>query len=337
MLRIHFTSEDLARTRIATEPDVLWEMLLSMHMAQSVATGPAAADFLRWRAAVRPRLTAEIPHRAVLLGKLAPPIGYSADFLTPTAGSADIDSAVDAVLATPRDRLGRDIGRLAMARGPVDSRLARLAEGDTEALGALGQALRAYHRLALAPYWQHVTRQIAADRAERMAALAEGGTERLLLGLHPAARWEPPVLSLAYPLSQDLFLDGRGVTLVPSFFCWGAPITLREPGAVPVLVHPIARRTGWMDGHLLGRTVPAGLVTLVGRTRAQVLYEVIHGCGTGELAQRVGISNASASQHATVLRHAGLIVTRRSGNTVHHSPTALGRALLDGDAPRAAR
>ncbi|MGW1074446.1 ArsR/SmtB family transcription factor [Streptomyces sp. NPDC002537] len=330
MLRIHFTGEDLARTRIATGPDVLWEILLSLHMAQSGVTGPGAVDFLRWRGAVRQRLTAEMPRRAVLLGKLAPPSGYSADFLTPTTGVADVESALGTVLATPRRQLHRDITRLAAARGPVDGGLARLAAGDTESLAALGNALRAYHRLALAPYWRHMTRQIAADRAERMAALAEGGTERLLLGLHPAARWEPPVLSLAYPVSQDLFLDGRGMTLLPSFFCWGTPIMLREPGTVPALVYPIGRRARWMDGGPDGPPVPAPLVTLVGRTRAQVLYEVIHGCGTGELARRVGISNASASQHATVLRHAGLIVTRRSGNTVHHSPTALGRALLDG-------
>ncbi|MEU7168356.1 winged helix-turn-helix domain-containing protein [Streptomyces morookaense] len=331
MLRIHFTGEDLARTRIASGPDVLWEALLSIHMVQDRSTGqvsPASADFARWRRAVRPRITAQLQEQAPLLGELAPPVGYSADFLTPTAGSGDMEAAVDAVLSTPRLHLQRDIGRLAAVRRPLSGRLALLSEGDPRTLGFLGHALHSYHRIALAPYWHHVQEQIAADRAVRVAALAEGGTERLLAGLHPGARWEPPVLVLAYPRSQDLYLEGRGLILVPSFFCWGMPITLREPGTTPVLVYPIARRSGWTGEEARGTAVPDPLVALLGRTRAQVLYELTHGCGTRELARRIGVSDASASQHATALRQAGLVISRRSGNSVHHSLTGLGLDLL---------
>lgn len=330
VLRIHFTGADLLRTRLADGPDVLWETLLSVHLVQTKAARPAADGFARWRGTVRRRLTDGLPApHARLLGELAPPTGYSADFLTPTAGAAELECAIDTVLATPRHRLRADIGRLAAARRPMTGQLARLADGDTGTLDALGRAMRTYHRLALAPYWRQVTEHIAADRATRVAALTAGGMERLLLGLHPAARWEPPVLSLPYPLSQDLHLEGRGLTLVPSFFCANEPITLLEPGAQPVLVHPVPHRAHWMDE---GTRAP--LVTLLGRTRAQVLHELAHGCGTGELARRIGVSEASASQHATVLRGAGLISTRRSGYTVHHSLTELGMALLNGTRPR---
>jgi DNA-binding transcriptional ArsR family regulator len=69
---------------------------------------------------------------------------------------------------------------------------------------------------------------------------------------------------------------------------------------------------------------------LLGRTRYAVLDAVAEGCGTGELARRVGISCPVTSQHATVLRQAGLITTQRTGRSVAHALTALGSALLAG-------
>jgi DNA-binding transcriptional ArsR family regulator len=43
----------------------------------------------------------------------------------------------------------------------------------------------------------------------------------------------------------------------------------------------------------------------------------------------LGISQAAASQHATVLRNAGLLISQRDRNTVLHTLTALGQAMLD--------
>jgi DNA-binding transcriptional ArsR family regulator len=53
------------------------------------------------------------------------------------------------------------------------------------------------------------------------------------------------------------------------------------------------------------------------------------GCSTGEVARRLHISAAAASQHTTVLRNAGLLVSRRDRNSVLHTLTPLGRAMLD--------
>jgi DNA-binding transcriptional ArsR family regulator len=58
------------------------------------------------------------------------------------------------------------------------------------------------------------------------------------------------------------------------------------------------------------------------------LRSIADGCTTTELAARVGVSVAAASQHATVLREAGLITTRRQGSAVLHSLTPLGVELL---------
>lgn len=66
----------------------------------------------------------------------------------------------------------------------------------------------------------------------------------------------------------------------------------------------------------------------MGRTRAAVLAAAADGCSTTGLARRLGISPATASQHASVLRRAALITTRRDGKAVLHTTTHLGTALL---------
>jgi DNA-binding transcriptional ArsR family regulator len=70
------------------------------------------------------------------------------------------------------------------------------------------------------------------------------------------------------------------------------------------------------------------LADLLGRTRAAVLGAVADGPSTSELARRLGISVASASQHAATLRQAGLIDTHRAGPSVLHTLTPLGADLL---------
>jgi DNA-binding transcriptional ArsR family regulator len=59
-----------------------------------------------------------------------------------------------------------------------------------------------------------------------------------------------------------------------------------------------------------------------------VLASVADGCTTTELARRAGVSLAAASQHAAVLRGAGLIASRRQGSAVVHVLTPLGAELL---------
>ncbi|WP_197352750.1 hypothetical protein [Streptomyces bathyalis] len=55
---------------------------------------------------------------------------------------------------------------------------------------------------------------------------------------------------------------------------------------------------------------------------------IADGVSTGEPARRAGVSNASASEHATVLRNVGLVHTERAGRSSRHSLTLLGAELL---------
>lgn len=323
MLRIHLTADDLTRIRVAAGPDPMWEILLSAHLLNRAA---GTVAFGRWRE----RTLADPPPGLGMLLHLAPPWGYSPDFLTPAAVAGDVDGGVEAVLCTPRTRLRRDLELLGAWRRPR-AWTRSLAEGDPPALRRLGAVMHEYHARALAPYWGRIRAGVDADRAARARTLLAGGTDRLLAGLHPSIRWRPPVLEVALPPERDIHLDGRGLLVLPSFFCWRDPITLHDPGLPPVLVYPIAHELGWADPVGDGRGARS-LAALLGRTRAAALRALSADASTSELARRLTISVASASEHATVLRDAGLISSRRHRNAVHHTLTPLGRDLLEASA-----
>src|SRR3954469_22005290 len=323
MLRIHFTADDLARTRIMRSADVMWETVLSVNLLQN---REGAVVFDAWRHKVRARLGRWVSP----LITLAPYAAYFPDFLTPAEGSPSLEGGLDKVLSTPRTRIRSELTILAGHRS-LPGWTGRLADGDVETLNGLGAAFRAYHRSVIAPGWPLVQASVQADRERRMHTLAEGGCERLLNSFQPVMRWKPPVLEADYPVRRDIVLDGRGLLLVPGYFCWRVPITLFDPTLPPVLVYPIAR-----ESRIAPDTPPSvtdrPLVKLVGRSRPAVLRAVENGGTTTEIGRRAGTSVASASQHATVLREAGLISTRRDGGAVRHTLTTLGQAVLTGRA-----
>ncbi|MFF1698795.1 ArsR/SmtB family transcription factor [Streptomyces sp. NPDC058257] len=323
MLRVHFTAEDLARVRVASGPDFLWEISNSV---QTLQRRDGARVFGEWRRWARPRLS----DSARLLSPLLPPHGCSPDFLTPTHGEGEtLHAAVDTLVRTPRPRLRTDLTRVAASRrlpGWTES----LARGDGAALRQLGQALHTYHLEALEPFWPRVHAQIDADRIIRLHSLLDGGTNGLLAGLGPQLRWHPPVLEVDYPVDQDLRLDGRGITLQPSFFCWPTPITLADGELRPVLVYPIDHAMDWTHPTPLDRPDGGALGPLIGHTRAAVLRAARTGSSTVELARLLEVTHPAISQHIKVLRAAGLVTTvRRAGRSLHVA-TAEGRALLRG-------
>lgn len=233
---------------------------------------------------------------------------------------------------------GTDMGTGTGADAPVPRRLRDFMEDATAHLPRLLGELRGYHRAAVEPYWTHIQAQIEAERAARGRALLDGGADELLASLPPMLRWRAPVLECDYPVDRDVRLRGRGLLLQPSFFCRRTAVTLHDPELPPVLVYPAAAQ--------LASAQPGGeaarpaeeqrryrqrtLGKLVGHTRSVVLQAIGDGATTSELARRAGVSLASASQHAGVMREAGLVTTLRRGNAVLHTVTPLGAALLKG-------
>lgn len=148
--------------------------------------------------------------------------------------------------------------------------------------------------------------------------------------LHPTATWNYPVLELAFPADHDIHLGGRGLTLQPSFFCWGAPTTLLDTELPPLVVYPVERSLNWLEARPAAHR--QAVAARLGKTRARVL-EVVAAtpCTTSQLAKRARIPIQTASHQATVLREAKLIHSRRQRNAMVHTVTSLGIAILQGE------
>jgi DNA-binding transcriptional ArsR family regulator len=316
-LTIHFTAEDLARTEVAPEPDPLWEMVFSQ---DRLADPDPPVVFRPWLARVR--ADQRIRPGARVLAALSPDAPYFPDFLTPPEGRHGLDAGLRAILSTPKRRLNHELGKLAQW-SPVPSWARPLGDGEVPALTTLARTLRSYHDSAIKPYAHMIRPTIEAEYALRTRAGDDADT--VLRGMAPLMRWRPPVLEvLDYPVSRDLHLRGRGLRLVPSFFCRYAPVALVDAELPPTLVFPVDPRSHW---HAIANKA---LVALLGATRATVLAAIDSGATTTELATRAGTSAASVSRHTQVLREAGLIETARCGTAVLHTLTPLGIALLEG-------
>jgi DNA-binding transcriptional ArsR family regulator len=331
MLRIHFTAQDLARTRFAEGPDVMWEISLSMHQLWLRETHPLLTQ---WKRKVAHALRPGGPARSKVELPLAinPPRGYFPDFLTPY-GTRGFEAGLDAMLSTSKSRLAQEIGLI----GPVGSGLVPaitgLAAGEVGALNQLGQAMRDYHDVAIKPVRERMESAVAADLARRVRALAQGGWSEVFSRLHPCAQFDGSVLEISIwgePTDRDIDLAGEGLLLIPSFFKEARQLmVLADPALPPVLVYPIDPMA-----RAEAEASLESLTALIGRTRADVLAAAELGGTTSTIARQAGVSAPAASKHLSVLRQAGLVLSTREANTVFHTTTPLGRALLAPASPR---
>lgn len=254
----------------------------------------------------------------------------------------EVAASLDALSLTPRSVFVERWRRWALPRIP---RSARHVVGVLRALpytppeiipegcalpseGPLWTALRSYHEACLGDVWKRVQ----ANKNEAVTAVTntiiKHGALAALDALGPSIRWKGDHLEVDHHRAGDVHLRGRGIRLVPSVF-WQTPQYTERNVPQPTLTFPIGAAPIAHDDN------PDALVTLLGRTRADVLRAAVTGSGTGEIARRLGVSPASVSEHATALRQAGLLNTVRAGRAVRHSPTALGRRLIT-PAPMAA-
>ena len=299
----------------------MWEVLLSLHKLQEQQLPPMYAG---WRARTIRLLD---PSLRPLLA-LAPPKGYSPDFLTPDIGAEGLERGLDAIRLTPAATLRHDLEVLSTYQPNIGSRFQALSHGEKGAVLDLAGQIERYYETALRPYWMQIRAAVSATRFSHAKEMAGGGLEALFANLHPDVRWRRPVLEVnGFPIDRDVMLDGKGLRLIPSFFSRQHPTVLRDPDLPTVLVYPIdPDLVRLAPGH---RTSESPLAALIGRTRAAILEATADGCSTTELARRLDISPATASHHTSVLRDAGLITTIRVGASVLHTLHPRGALLVD--------
>jgi hypothetical protein len=324
--RIHFTAADLERIQVSPTLGPLSETVMALSLLRCPVR--SRGTFSEWHGQVSGKITAQMKALTCLI----PPGTTGVDLCTLTGEAPTIEQGVQALLAVPDQNL--------LTEMEITNRWRRLpaaawaaVEADGEARHELAAATQAAYRVLVEPYWTRVHARLQADQVARSRALAYGGPDRLLASLQSQRiRWRPPILEVLMPSRLEMHLDGRGLALVPSVFVGQHPMLTWDASddvAVPRLILPAA---GGRDGHAYlwdgRRGDGAALAALVGRNRAAVLRAAADGCTTTELAHRVGISPAAASQHASVLREAGLISTCRQGSAVLHVLTPLGAELL---------
>ncbi|MFF4402536.1 ArsR/SmtB family transcription factor [Streptomyces sp. NPDC001480] len=298
---------------------------------QRVAEHPVRLGAWRREAAAR------LKPQARMVLDLIPPVGWTADFLTPS-GSGPPEELIERVRATPRSELRIGLERIAEHRTlPPWTR--HLAD-DPRMLRLLGDSVQHVYECLLRPHWRQNAAMATADGASRSRHLLTGGLESLLAQVNPRwVRWKPPILevTMASGIDEDLYLEGRGLLLMPTVFGSGPSGVVPNAEPQPLLIYPVHAghdaSPAAFPSALLGSQPAASrsLASLLGPTRAAVLMVVANrpGCSTKELAAAVGVAPASASEHATTLRTAGLLHTIRRGNTAAHSATAAGHVLLE--------
>ncbi|WP_409495299.1 ArsR/SmtB family transcription factor [Amycolatopsis sp. cmx-11-12] len=314
-LRMVFDREDLQRIRIAETPDPMWELVLSSHRLRD----PRPSSW-RQRVQLNARQDEHSARALKTLFTLVPPKGDFPDFLTPAVQPGSLESGCEAVACTPRRRLRADLRTVFTGGAP--QWVKRLADGDREQVHRVVGALRDAYDLVIAPICHSVRETVAADRAERVRTLSGEGAGALVSGIPGVRGWDGEVLEIAYPAARTVRLDGRGLTLVPSHFCSGKPVTLIDPALPPVLIYSTGR-----PATVPAATTPA-LVALLGRTRAESLGALRVPRTTSKLASCLGTSIGTASKQAAVLREAGLVTSVRQGGAILHHLTRLGTALL---------
>ncbi|MFF1257555.1 MarR family transcriptional regulator [Streptomyces sp. NPDC058321] len=324
--RIHFTVQDLARTRVAEAPMPLHELELAARALQS-RSQPARLD--AWRHRARAQLSAQA--RVALA--LMPAVGCSPGFLSPTKVGA-VEELLEQVRSTPRERVRANLQETAHCHPSLPAWTRRLAD-DASLFAELCTGLSDLHTCLLAPHSAQFTESLAVDRTLRLQQLLTGGVEQLLTQANPQwMRWNPPVLEvrMVNGADRDLYLDGEGFLLIPSMFCTRAIVTDGRPVSVSYPACPDQCPSELTAlASVPGQARSSGVSMLLGRTRTTVLATIAEhqGCSTKELATRAGIAPASASEHATVLREAGLIRSLRHRNSMLHSLTPLGLVLLN--------
>jgi DNA-binding transcriptional ArsR family regulator len=330
MLRVHFTVDDLARTRVGATFGPLTETVFSLDVL--ARRGPTTL-FDGWRE----RLPRQARQRTGPLRELLPR-AWVFD-LNMIAGRAScIDEGLDALRSAPRQLLKAELEATARLFARPPAWAAELLDRDGRARELLAAALHQQYADAVAPCWTRAHALLDGARRRLVHTMGEHGVAGLLTALHPTIRWRPPILEIASPAftDHDCHLEGRGLVVVPSLFCpSGYPVCedASDETAPVILFYPAIRDLSDVRTILgPGRSSHESLVALLGRTRTNVLQAIADGdCTTSELADRSRASTSSASQHAAILRGAGLVVTRRHGTAVLHTLTPLGSKFLNGD------
>lgn len=320
---LRFRAQDLLRCRFALSP--LHE---TTGAVRALANPERQAYHLPWLRRVQSDL--ERLELAPLLA-LVSGTDYSPDFLSPPPDGplTEINGELARVQAAPAEQVHRELARSFAERyGNAPPPLAAALLADPAASrDRLADLLACCWQTLVAPWWPRLRDLLEADIVFRTRRLADGGMAALFADLHPKVGWEADALHVRGSVGADRDLAGKGLLLLPSAFEWPELGVMLDPPWQPTLIYP-ARGVAelWQPAS----PEPSALPRLLGPTRAKLLFALAEPASTTGLARRCDLPVSTVSEHVSVLRAAGLVVTRRAGRQLLHEQTPLGIALAAG-------
>jgi DNA-binding transcriptional ArsR family regulator len=329
MLRIRLSAEDLSRVRFAISPINQAVINASQTPAQAVRSADSASGF----SGVGTRESAA----SLVMRLLATKPGDRPDFLTPAPPVADsdddldLDAELEAVRATPASLIAKE-----MTDYHFDPRLRdlqALADGDDRAKNHIANGLHHIHHTTFGRDWNDAKALLRADITRRTNEMGRRGIDHVLSTLHPRLSYHHGVLTVHSPRdSSDIIANGHGLILVPTIIPTRSLAIKTNPRDPVVLIYPIGDRRPFGSAAQSVRSIERRLGRVVGQSRASIMLTLLSypNLCTSQLAERCGIATSSASEHATVLRDAGLVESYRMRNRMLHSLTSLGIHLVYG-------
>jgi DNA-binding transcriptional ArsR family regulator len=308
---IEYGTADLGRVRFVLSP--------LGHLIHGVHDGPCSRQS-PWRQRWWPRARRQV---SLDSGKLVPLINRAhpdAPAFLPLAIAGDgaasptFEQELDQLRATPPHLLGYRLATTPVRTDEADRLIRGLRNQEDASLRAVVDGLLALYRATLMPDWPTIAERLQRDVSARRRQIQRHGTLPKLTNLHSDITWRPRTAPGG---------PGRGLILAPCLF--GQQRAHGGPGAdgTQVVIYPTADLD---DPHAAPED---HLAALLGAGRAAVLRSLRVPASTSGLARRLGISAPMASNHATLLRNAGLVATTRDGKSVRHELTVVGRQLVE--------
>lgn len=317
MLRVLFTVADLAATRFLPEPAPILETKLAVIGLQRGIGTP-------WGQRWRQRARTVFPRSAEPIRVLVPGFSWT---VSPSSVAVDFDAWRNASASLgPRHEYAEM--QLWYGSGEVPPLIRASVRGDRDAERVFLRGMTAAFTATVRPYWADVRANHHAELIRQSRLLMSRGMGETLTSVIPGATWDGDWLLIDSPYERTVRLNGRGLLLTPAAFWAGPALIGGFPDRPVLLAYPTPAALSIRVGD---ESDP--LAAVLGETKAAVLRLLATEHTTTDIARGLGISAATASQHATALRSARLITSRRDGRAVLHLLAPLGQELVTANHP----